>query len=217
MTIELSDYNLYFNALLKGDRHNCIKLIDQLWEKKVPLHVIYEEVLKKALYQVGELWEENKISVATEHLASAISETIMNKLFLKLNVLYHSDKKVLAGCVENEFHQIGIKMICDMFEAKGYPTFFLGANTPKKDFMELARKINPDIIALSVSVFFHIPDLIKMIETIRNEFYETPILVGGQGFRHGGKESLLRFENLTFMEDTVAVEEYINQLAYEQV
>jgi methanogenic corrinoid protein MtbC1 len=215
MTIDLSDYNNYFNALLKGDRHTCIEIIDELWAQKVPLQVIYEDVLKKALYQVGELWEENKISVATEHLASAISETILNNLFLKLNVLYRSEKKILAGCVENEHHQIGIKMICDMFEANGYQTFFLGANTPKNDFMELARQINPDIFALSVSVFFHIPDLVKMIETIRNEFPETPILVGGQGFRHGGKENLLQFDNLTFMEDTVAIDNYINQLAHE--
>ncbi|MCL3781462.1 cobalamin-binding protein [Prolixibacteraceae bacterium JC049] len=215
MGIQAIVYENYFDALLRGDRQACIKLIDEQWDNKAPVRSIYEDLLKKALYEVGELWEENKISVATEHLASAITETILNGLFLKLNVLYSSEKKVLAGCVENELHQIGIKMICDTFEANGWPTFFLGANTPMKEFMDLARSIQPDIIALSVSIYPHIPELLKMLKIIRSEFTETPILVGGQGFRHGGLDLIPENDNVTYIEDTFAIQEYINQLSHE--
>lgn len=46
--------------------------------------MLYETIIKKALYEVGELWEYNKISVATEHLASAIVEGILNEFYFKI-------------------------------------------------------------------------------------------------------------------------------------
>lgn len=37
--------------------------------------------MKPALYELGRLWEQNKISVATEHLATAITEEILNGFY----------------------------------------------------------------------------------------------------------------------------------------
>lgn len=68
-------------CLLNGDRTKCSEIVNELLNNDLPVFEVYESVLKKALYKVGKLWEYNKISVATEHLASAIVESIIGELY----------------------------------------------------------------------------------------------------------------------------------------
>ena len=53
-------------------------------QRLVSIKIIYEKLFKISLYKIGELWEYNKISVATEHLASAIVESILNENYLQI-------------------------------------------------------------------------------------------------------------------------------------
>ena len=71
----------YLDNLLLGDRHRCFKVVQQYLSLNPSVIDLYENVIKPALYKIGILWEENKISVASEHLATAITEGILNKLF----------------------------------------------------------------------------------------------------------------------------------------
>jgi methanogenic corrinoid protein MtbC1 len=41
------------------------------------LKVLYVQVFQRAMYRVGELWEHQRISVAVEHLATAIVERML--------------------------------------------------------------------------------------------------------------------------------------------
>lgn len=54
------------------------------FKNQIPVQYLYENIIKKSLYEVGELWESNKITVATEHLASAIVEAILNELYFTI-------------------------------------------------------------------------------------------------------------------------------------
>lgn len=117
--------NAFLNSLLLGSRSECSKIISEQNSKQLPFKVLYEDVIKSALYEVGELWEFNKISVATEHLASAIVEAILNENYPNIVAEEKSTKKVLLSCVKNEYHQIGIKMVSDVFESNSWNAFFL--------------------------------------------------------------------------------------------
>lgn len=211
-SISLESYITFRESLLAGNRANCIRIIDEHWEQKISLKDLYENMLKKALYDIGKLWEYNKISVATEHLASAIVETILNNLYLRMELKENCNKTILASCVENEYHQIGIKMISDIFEVNGWKTFFLGANTPIDELIDFAKTIEPDFFAISISIYSHLPILEEMITKVRKSFPELPILVGGQAFLHGGKEVLLQYYKVIYLSDTITTETFINTL-----
>lgn len=145
------------SALIIGKHAECKNLVNNYLEKNNSIKDLYEELLKRALYEVGELWEFNKISVATEHLASAIVESILNQLYPQIIENEKIDKMVITSCVENEFHQIGIKMISDVFEMNGWDALFLGSNLPTSELMDFIRLKKPDLLALSLSLFFNIP------------------------------------------------------------
>ncbi|NOU59786.1 cobalamin B12-binding domain-containing protein [Marinifilum caeruleilacunae] len=213
MTITTETYHQFINSLLLGDRNQCHHIINEHWEKQFPLLIIYEEMIKKAMYEVGDLWEANKISVATEHLSSGIIESILNDLQLKLKHSANKKNTVLTACVENEFHQIGIKMIGDVFEKNGWKSYFLGANTPNRELVKFASLIQPDVFAVSLSIYSHLPALEKLILAIRTKFPKHLIAVGGQAFRHGGEETIAQYENVVLLQDTFHTEKFIKTLS----
>ncbi|HYG35350.1 MAG TPA: B12-binding domain-containing protein, partial [Clostridia bacterium] len=64
-------YEAYMGHLLTGDRAACVQLASGLVEDGVGTKELYTELFQRALYAVGDLWEGNRISVATEHPATA--------------------------------------------------------------------------------------------------------------------------------------------------
>lgn len=199
----------FMEALILGNHSLCSKLVHSYLAEQISIEELYENIIKKALYNLGELWEFNKISVSTEHLASAIVESILNQLYFEIITKETKSKTVLAACVENEFHQIGIKMISDIFEMNGWNALFLGSNVPTSELVSFMKTKNPDLLAISVSLYFNLPGLEKMIQKMRKEFPDLPILIGGQAFRHGGKDIILKYDNVAFSPDLTHTELFI--------
>ena len=150
--------------------------------------------------------------MATEHLASAIVEAILNELYFKVISKKKINKTVIVACVEKEFHQIGIKMVSDVFEMNGWNTHFLGANTPTTELISFAKTIKPDILAVSLSLYFHLPILENMIQMIRKDFPDLLILVGGQAFRNGGQDVLLKYNNVIYQPDLNSTDLFIKTI-----
>lgn len=178
-------YQQYFSALLSGKRLVCSDIAEKTVKNMIPVKDLYVSLFQRSLYQVGELWEHNRISVAAEHMATSITEGLMNRIYPDIVSEKRIGKKVLISAVENEQHQVGAKMVADMFEMKGWDAFYLGAGTPVHELIRFAQETKPDIIGLSLSVYFHMEELEKMIAGIRQHFPHIQILVGGQAFRHG--------------------------------
>lgn len=213
MTKNIDINNLDFlNSLLTGNRNICSKIINDHLNSQMSIENLYENLIKTSLYKVGELWEFNKISVATEHLASAIVEAILNEIYPTVTSKEKNEKKVIVSCVENEFHQIGIKMVSDIFELNNWNSYFLGANTPTNELISYAKTIKPDILAISLSIYFHLPILEIMIQKIRNEFPDLLILVGGQAFQKGGNDVISKYSNVTYLPDLHSIDLYIKNL-----
>ncbi len=212
MEINSTTQQHFLNGLLTGNRLLCSSIVNELIQHNISLKDIYEELIKKSLYEVGELWEFNKISVATEHLASAIAESILNEHYLSVISHKKINKTVLLACIENEHHQIGVKMISDIFEMNGWTTFFLGSNTPTSDLIAFAKTIPIDFLAVSLSIYFHLPVLEKMIVAFQKEFPNIQILVGGQAFRHGGSELIKKYQNVIYQPNLISTDLFIKTL-----
>lgn len=201
----------FLGTLLAGNRKEASRIVhDMIHINGMGVQALYETIIKKALYDIGEMWERGEISVATEHLASAIVEAILNELYSKvISSDTPNDYTVVVSCVENEHHQVGSKMVADVFEMNGWNTHFLGANTPTLELKRFIDNMKPQWLALSVSIYFHIPDLEKMIGEIRQSFPDMKILAGGQAFRHGGIEVLEKYRNVSYLPDLFSLDAYL--------
>lgn len=207
--IEQNDYKNYYYQLIKGDKHGCSVLVENMLEKSMPIEMIYTDLFQKSLYQVGEDWEMNKISVATEHMATAITESMMIRLQPQLFSAERTGNKAVIACVANEYHQVGAKMVADILEMNGWDGYFIGANTP---FIELIRFIEsqkPDLIGLSLSIYFNINELKNTLAQIRLQFSDTPIIIGGQAFRWGGHEIANQYSNVSIISSIPHLNQFI--------
>ena len=185
-------YRRYLEGLLTNNRQQCRVCFEQWLAATPELRTLYEDLVRRSLYEVGDLWERGRISVATEHLATAISEGLLNLTYPRLFARPRLGKSAVVTCVANEYHQIGGKMVADLFELNGWRGYFLGANTPVRDVQALIAEKQPDVVALSVASVFSLDTLINTAGEIRAAFPKVPILVGGQAFRWGGRERVER-------------------------
>ncbi|RQV99367.1 cobalamin-binding protein [bacterium] len=183
-------YQTYLKFLLEGQKISCQEIVKKLLESGISVENIYTHLFQRSLYEVGSLWEHNQISVAIEHLATAITEILMNLVYPQLFSQEHTGRSAVISCIANEYHQVGGKMVADIFEMLGWDGFFLGANTPLKDLIKLVESKKPAVVGLSLSIFFGMPQLVKTLDVLRLEFPDIPCMVGGQAFRWGGLESI---------------------------
>jgi len=215
--IEKNKYNQYLSALLNGKKSLCATIVNYTKEKSPSIKELYTQLFQESLYEVGRLWELNQISVAVEHMATAITEGLMNIVYLEMA---HTKKKGLRSIIastQNEYHQIGAKMVADVFELNGWDTWYLGANTPTMELIRLADEINPHVIALSLSVYFNLAELSKMIDTIRKKNVRCSIIIGGQAFKHGnGTTFANQFFDVSYIESLDHLEMFINSIKIEQ-
>lgn len=209
--IEHIPYNNYFNSLIKGAKQECVAILDELIKENVPVEIIYTRLFQRSLYQVGEYWEMNKISVATEHMATAITENLMIRLQPQLFSTERTGKKAVIACVANEYHQVGAKMVADIFEMNGWDGYFIGANTPFPELIRFLKSKNPDLIGLSLSIYYNLPELKNTISKIRHHFPDLPVMVGGQAFRWGGSEITREFSNVAYLSGIETLRSFINQ------
>lgn len=202
----------YLENLLKGNRAECSSIAHAYLASNPSIEDLYEEIFKEALYEVGRLWENNKITIATEHMATAITEGILNELFEQIISGKKYNKKVVVACVENEQHQVGIKMVADIFEKNGWDSFFLGIGIPTSELVKFIQETKPDLLAISLSVYFNFSALMKMLDTIKIEFPNLQIILGGQAISKLKGEALNRLANLIILSDLYLLEKYIESI-----
>lgn len=197
--IEESLYAKYLDALLAGNRKECHHIVQELLEAKVDIKDLYTGLFQRGMYEVGELWERNTITVAREHLATAITESLLNLAYPSVFSVERVGKKAIISCVANEFHQVGGKIVADTFELSGWDGIFLGANTPEEDLMQHIQEENPVFIGLSLSILSNIENLKSVIERIQADFPDIDLLVGGQAFRWGGVDMVESYANTAYV------------------
>lgn len=203
-------YEQYLSSLLKGRRSACTGIVQQLLEQEIELKTLYMDLFQKSLYEVGELWERNKISVAKEHLATAITEGLFNLVYAEFfDKRDSTGKKVVISCAANEFHQVGGKIVADVFEMHGWESHFLGANTPVEELVGYIQDSDPDLLGMSLSVYFNLPSLQKGLEAVRADFRHLDVFVGGQAFRWGGLEVLKAYPGAQYLQSLDALEAQI--------
>ena len=58
-------YQLYLAGLLTNNRQQCRASFEHWMETDTGLRSLYEDLVQRALYEIGDLWERGRISVAS--------------------------------------------------------------------------------------------------------------------------------------------------------
>jgi len=176
---------VFLSLLLHGDSRGSLQLANSSVQTIDDVKLFYLDVVCPVMYRIGLLLEKNDISVAEEHVATAIVGRIAASLYPRFaNVDVHRGKVVVTAA-PNEFHEVGARMLADFLEMEGWNVTYLGANTPKEELIAILKQHKPFMVALSVATVFNLDHARQTIEIIKAdpETRNIKIMVGGLAFK----------------------------------
>lgn len=178
------EVTMYLDYLLNGKRQEANQLISDLISKETSIKDIYQHIFQISQYEIGRLWQCNKITVAHEHYCTAATQQIMSGLYSHIFSINRNGKTLVACSISGELHELGIRMVTDFFEMDGWDTYYLGANMPENQLSEVLKEYKADILALSVTLPTHVSKSVALIDNLKNkdEFKNLKIMVGGYPF-----------------------------------
>jgi methylmalonyl-CoA mutase cobalamin-binding domain/chain len=175
----LADYQ---QALRTGDARAAHEVIDSLIDAGVSFDELCEDVVRPALYEVGELWESGELTVADEHVATAISDAILACIGPFSSAPLEGRHRVLVCCSEGELHAVGARMVGETFAAAEWSVQYLGASMPAESVASAVVERKIDVLAMSTTMATHLPAVAATIAVAREESPNLRVVVGGQAY-----------------------------------
>jgi methanogenic corrinoid protein MtbC1 len=178
-------YSTYLDAIREGDRRRAFQVIDEARSSGLELSTIYVGVFQPALREIGRLWQQNAITVADEHLATAITQAAMARAYQSAFSWRSAlGRTLIAACVDTERHEVGLRMLCDLLDLEGWHTTYLGASVPVESLVTMVQRRRPDVVALSAALTPHVPRVRSMVDAIIGTLGDARplIIVGGRPF-----------------------------------
>jgi len=185
MNDNVVDYERAFTTALRaGDELSARAVVATARAAGHDPNHIYFSIFAPSMVTIGQLWEQNQLSVAEEHLATAITERLISELspWFSARGAVEPGGSVILGGVAGEQHVLGLRMIADLFRRQGWRVLYLGADVPTVDWVVLAQRFNADLVAISAGALRHVPQIGALIHELRSALPELDVLVGGTIF-----------------------------------
>ena len=165
-----------YKKLTEGNIQDCVKIY-QDYTKIFNSADFFDKILKQVMYDIGDDWATNKISIATEHVASNIAQTLV-KIIMD-SVSGSANKKKILLCVPvGEEHHLGCDVLETYLSIKGYKVYNLGTSLPTESIISFIDNNKPDIVFVSITLPDNISAGQRLVRKINDEC-KIPILIGG--------------------------------------
>jgi len=160
----------YLEALLGGNRHEARDLVLGQIDQGCSFAEAGERCVQPAMYEIGSLWQQNRISVAQEHLATAITQFVLAQAYAHAPAEHPKPKRALFANIETNHHALGLRIVSDVFELAGWATQYLGSNVPTSALLSQVDAAPPDILGVSISMPQQFAHARAAIAALRAEF-----------------------------------------------
>ncbi len=175
--------DVYLQAILGGDRRAAGNVIEEAIRNSIDPVRIYTEIFEVALHEVGRLWENAVINVATEHMATALTQALMVNLYSQLPRAEQMRGNAVIAGVEGELHQVGGHMVADLLDVHGWDVRFLGSNCPEESLILAAQQHRAELVGLSVTMLSNVASARRVLRALRERLAGARLIVGGSAFR----------------------------------
>jgi dimethylamine corrinoid protein len=149
-----------------------------------PVDIIH--AVQDGLRAVGERYERKEIYLAGLIMAGEIFRGAMEiaQPGLEDELVGSASGRVLLGTVAGDIHDIGKNMAALAFRMFGFTVEDLGVNVPSEQFLEAAKRFQPDIVGMSgllLVAFDAMKQTVAHLKEHAGELAKAPILVIGGG------------------------------------
>lgn len=176
-------------ALLNYRMDRCEQLLKRALLAHEPLSYV-RDILVPTLRQVGQLWHDEILSVAQEHLFSACVKRILLGMINNLHSISANRPNILFATPSGEPHEFALLMCCLLAAEQQYNCYYLGINAPAVDILEAADKLKCQIVVLSLLKCPMDNDTQNELQRVLSEVnsHKTILWLGGDGVHNWAKQ-----------------------------
>ena len=140
-----------------------------------------EGVVLPLMSHVEHRWIEKSISIAQEHMVSAVVRTTLEHL--RTSISNPTDApRLLVTTPKGQFHEIGALIVSVIAGLEAWQVTYLGPNLPAYEIAGAVRQSGSKALALSLVYPVDDPEIKEELTTLRGLLGDSfPILVGGRG------------------------------------
>ncbi|MGQ9468246.1 MAG: cobalamin B12-binding domain-containing protein [Nitrososphaerales archaeon] len=169
-------------AIVSGSIENSKNITENLMKIGVAFKDMIVEGIMRGIGKVEELLDAGEISlfelvdcVKTIYAILQALDKYIKKPEVPLG-------KVVIGVVEGDTHTIGKDLVATMLKFSGFEVYNLGENVLSATFVEKAKEVNSNIIALSTCMDSTMSKMAETIEALKKAGIrdKTKVLVGGR-------------------------------------
>lgn len=157
----------YMTSLLDGERQACKRIVTRALEDGASAMDVYERILWPAMERSDAMFREDRIGIATEHMATRINRWLASQLQAHLPIADPIGKRIVITCADNEPEDVGAAMAADLFEAAGWDTYFVGGGVPDDEILSLVGKYRPNVLLIFGTTPSGVPGVRRLIDLIR--------------------------------------------------
>ncbi len=170
--------------LLQGKQRELLCWVGEQAADTPGLTKLYLDVITPVMERVGALWQQGRLSVADEHLATSLVGLAMAQIYARLPPTEVVPGKVaVVACGPGETHELAGRMFAALLEARGWDVSYLGAGVPPAELLTHLERRKPLLLALSVTMAFNLGATADVLHELRGEpaWERLRVLLGGRG------------------------------------
>ena len=186
-----------YKRLTDGDINSSVQIYDD-YIKIFNSADFFDKILKPVMYQIGDEWASNKISIATEHVASNVAQALV-KIIMDKVTTSGNKKKILLCVPVGEEHHLGCDVIETFLTSKGYKVFNMGTSIPSESVLHFIEHNNPDVVMVSITLQDNLKAGQRLVKNIKDNF-KVPVVVGGYALE---QEKIPKFDAEVFANSTL--------------
>ncbi len=170
------------DCVVDMDEDQVVELAQRYVDNNFDVYEAIDQGLAEGMERAGKLYEEEEYYIPELLMCSDAMYAGLDVLRPHLKNDENDDKhKVVIGVVEGDTHDIGKNLVKIMLETSGFEVMDLGRDVPPMDFVEKAKEIEADIIALSTLMTTTMENMERVVQILKEEnLYERiKVMVGG--------------------------------------
>ncbi|MFJ4971219.1 B12-binding domain-containing protein [Streptomyces sp. NPDC088755] len=179
-----------WTAVTTRDEYRAADIVLTALDAGTPAETVLLDVIAPVQARVGHAWQEDRLTVAQEHAATAIAERVIAAL------AHHPAHRpepyggrVTVACVDQEWHALPARLLAEVLTLRGWKVDFLGAQVPTPHLVTHLHNTGADAVALSSSLATRLPTAHSAITAC--QAVGVPVLVGGAAFGPDGRYARL--------------------------
>ncbi|MFC8920662.1 B12-binding domain-containing protein [Streptomyces sp. NPDC047821] len=172
-----------WNAVRAADEYAAVDVVTDALEAGLAPETVLLEVIGAVQHRVGTEWAANRMSVAAEHAATAISDRVIACLPVRRPATFLG--RVTVACVDKEWHALPARLLGETLRLRGWQVDYLGAQVPTAHLISQIHRTGPAVVCLSGSLPTRLPHAHATISAVQGA--GTPVMVGGLAFGADGR------------------------------